>query len=73
MPNSRCIETWARERVYLGTQVPVTDIRAWPGSPVDRGPCIAFERCENGAFWILFRLDLYENPILEGSKRLRCI
>ena len=31
MPNSRCIETWARERVYLGTQVPVRDVRAEPG------------------------------------------
>ena len=36
MPNSRCIETWARERVYLGTQVPV---EAGPGAPVDRGNC----------------------------------
>ena len=44
--------------------------RAQPGAPVDRGPCIASKRCENGAFLMLFRLDLYENPILQGSKRL---
>ena len=31
MPYGRCIETWARERVYLGTQVPVTRNRAVPG------------------------------------------
>ena len=31
MPNSRCIETGAREGVYLGTQLPVTDVRAGPG------------------------------------------
>ena len=31
MPNSRCIETGAREGVYLGTQLPVTQGRAEPG------------------------------------------
>ena len=66
MPNSRCIETWARERVYLGTQVPVRDGDAGPGAPVDRGNCNTSKRCENGAFLILFRLDVYRKPILEG-------
>ena len=31
MPNSRCIETGAREGVYLGSQLPVTQVRAEPG------------------------------------------
>ena len=63
MPNSRCIETWARERVYLGTQVPVT---LKPGAPVDRGNCNTSKRWEMELFFILFRLDVYRKPILEG-------
>ena len=66
MPNSRCIETWARERVYLGTQVPVTDCDAGPGSPGDRGNCNTSKRWEIELFLILFRLDVYRKPILEG-------
>ena len=31
MPNSRCIETGAREGVYLGPQLPVTPSRGEPG------------------------------------------
>ena len=63
MPNSRCIETWARERVYLGTQVPVTLV---PGSPADRGNCNTSKLPEMELFLILFRLDVYRKPILEG-------
>ena len=43
MPNSRCIETGAREGVYLGSQLPVDalpgkagQVRASPGLPPDR-------------------------------------
>ena len=43
MPNSRCIETGAREGVYLGSQLPVDAVpgkagqnRAKPGVPLDR-------------------------------------
>ena len=63
MPNSRCIETWARERVYLGTQVPVT---LGPGSPADRGNCNTSKLWKMELFLILFRLDVYRKPILEG-------
>ena len=66
MPNSRCIETWARERVYLGTQVPVRDVRVKPGAPVDRGNCNTSKLPEMELFLILFRLDVYRKPILEG-------
>ena len=40
MPNSRCIETGAREGVYLGPQLPVTDGRAEPGWPGRAGRSI---------------------------------
>ena len=63
MPNSRCIETWARERVYLGTQVPVT---AEPGAPGDRGNCNTSKLREMELFLILFRLDVNRKPIPEG-------
>ena len=46
MPNSRCIETGAREGVYLGSQLPVDAVpgkagkagqgRAKPGMTLDR-------------------------------------
>ena len=43
MPNSRCIETGAREGVYLGSQLPVDavpgrsgQVRAKPGMTLDR-------------------------------------
>ena len=67
------IETWAREGVYLGSQVPVDaepgttgHDPAKPGSPVDRGTFNASKRCENEAFLILLRSDVYEKPIPEG-------
>ena len=49
MPNSRCIETGAREGVYLGSQLPVDalpgksgQIRANPGAALDRRNNIGF-------------------------------
>ena len=43
LPNSRCIETWAREGVYLGSQLPVDagpgkTRQNWakPGASLDR-------------------------------------
>ena len=66
MPNSRCIETGAREGVYLGTQLPVTRNRVGPGSPADRGNCNTSKLPEMELVLILFRLDVYRKPILEG-------
>ena len=61
MPNSRCIETGAREGVYLGSQLPVDALpgrtgqnRARPGVALDR---VFFNRnlCpEMKLFWRLF-------------------
>ena len=61
MPNSRCIETGAREGVYLGSQLPVDAVpgragqgRARPGAALDR---VFFNRnlCpEMKLFWRLF-------------------
>ena len=61
MPNSRCIETGAREGVYLGSQLPVDAVpgrtrqtRAKPGAALDR---VFFNRnlCpEMKLFWRLF-------------------
>ena len=61
MPNSRCIETGAREGVYLGSQLPVDalpgkagQVRAKPGAALDR---VFFNRnlCpEMKLFWRLF-------------------
>ena len=66
MPNSRCIETGAREGVYLGTQVPVTRNDVGPGAPVDRGNCNTSKLREMELFLILSRLDVYRKPIPEG-------
>ena len=57
MPNSRCIETGAREGVYLGTQIPVTRNRAHraePGAPVDHGTYNRNCRCKKCPFSRLF-------------------
>ena len=61
MPNSRCIETGAREGVYLGSQLPVDALpgrsgqsQANPGAALDR---VFFNRnlCpEIKLFWRLF-------------------
>ena len=61
MPNSRCIETGAREGVYLGSQLPVDALpgrtgqnRATPGAALDR---VFFNRnlcSEIKLFWRLF-------------------
>ena len=61
MPNSRCIETGAREGVYLGSQLPVDalpgkagQVRARPGVTLDR---VFFNRIwwpEMKLFWRLF-------------------
>ena len=43
MPNSRCIETGAREGVYLGSQLPVDAVPGKPGQ--DRaGPGVTLDR-----------------------------
>ena len=59
MPNSRCIETWARERVDRGTQVPVTTNRAKPGAPVDQCKYILMELGEMEASWRLRAVNTY--------------
>ena len=60
MPNSRCIETGAREGVYLGSQLPVDALpgrpgqnRAEPGMTLDRADSLGFS-AGNGAFFICF-------------------
>ena len=59
MPNSRCIETGAREGVYLGTQLPVTDGRVGPGSPGDRCKYILMKLPEMEASWRLRDVNTY--------------
>ena len=60
MPNSRCIETGAREGVYLGSQLPVDAVpgrsgqnRARPGMALDRADSQGFS-AGNGAFSYFF-------------------
>ena len=57
MPNSRCIETGAREGVYLGSQLPVDavpgrsgQVRAKPGVSLDRVFLYRFEVPRNHLF-----------------------
>ena len=62
MPNSRCIETGAREGVYLGTQLPVTRSRGAPGAPgadLDRCKYILMKLPEMEASWRLRDVNTY--------------
>ena len=61
MPNSRCIETGAREGVYLGSQLPVDALpgrsgqnRAKPGGALDRCKYILMKLPEMELFSYFF-------------------
>ena len=61
MPNSRCIETGAREGVYLGSQLPVDALpgkagqnRARPGAALDRCKYILMKLPEMELFSYFF-------------------
>ena len=57
MPNSRCIETGAREGVYLGSQLPVDALPGKAGQDRARFQIAAMVRgvvAGNGAFFMLF-------------------
>ena len=61
MPNSRCIETGAREGVYLGSQLPVDAVpgksgqgRAKPGAALDRYKYILMKLPEMELFSYFF-------------------
>ena len=58
MPNSRCIETGAREGVYLGSQLPVDALpgktRARPGATLDRCKYILMKLPEMELFSYFF-------------------
>ena len=49
MPNSRCIETGAREGVYLGSQLPVDAVPGRSGQ-VQANPGAALDRRTNKGF-----------------------
>ena len=67
MPNSRCIGTGAREGDIALIPGPGRRLGwAEPGAPVDRGNCNTSKLREMELFLILFRLDVYRKPILEG-------
>ena len=66
MPNSRCIGTGAREGDIALTPG-AGDAKLGTSGRASRSGVIRQDsRCENGAFLILFRLDVYRKPILEG-------
>ena len=74
MPNSRCIETGAREGVYLGPQLPVTAnraCRAEPGAAPDRYQYILMKLPEMELFRGFFQ-NLYYYAETMGGQTWGC-